>query len=229
MTNRFATIVFDGLILSLVLWIFPVYAWATTPVSCQGLIRVTPSLLGTASSCGPPAKGRTFVFLNPVGPLATGASTFRNYTPGGVIPSGMTLNELSNDRGTAVFDSDNGYVVIAIVWTGSTSDVSYATFVFVPGAEQWILLDIDNKSGLTLKQLQSKTEDAQILTHAIDLLNTLGLASDFSSAGGGGGGAAGSGNGGINVPDPGDPVVAISYCGYIGKVFQGCVIVPIRS
>ena len=54
MTNRFATIVFDGLILSLVLWVFPVYAWAT-PVSCQGLVRVTPSLLGTPS-CGPPAK-----------------------------------------------------------------------------------------------------------------------------------------------------------------------------
>ncbi len=113
MTNRFATIVFDGLILSLVLCVFPVYAWAI-PVSCQGLVRVTPSLLGTPS-CGLPAEGRTFVFLNPVEPLATGAPAFGNYTPGEVIPSGKISAELHSNLGTAVFDSDNGDVVIAIV------------------------------------------------------------------------------------------------------------------
>ncbi len=112
------------------------------------------------------------MILNSVGSLPTGTPAFGNYTPGEVIPSGVISAELRSNLGTAVFDSDNGDVVIAIVWTGSASDVSYATFVFVPGTDPWDLLDIGNKSGFILKELQSKTEDAQILKHAIDLQHT---------------------------------------------------------
>ena len=235
MTNRFATIVFDGLILSLVLWIFPVYAWAT-PVSCQGLVRVTPSLSGTtASSCGPSPKNpppgpseRGITVLPPVGPLDTGAPTFGNYSLGTNITSGGMLSLTYPELDTAYSDSIDGDVVISVLWTGSASDVSYAVLVYVPNESipnNWDVLYVDNSSKLTLKQLQSRTELAQLASNAVNLINTLKLEGDLSSVGGGGGG---SGNGGIDVPDPGAPV-AILECAYIGRSFQGCVIVQVPT
>ena len=238
MTNRFATIVFDGLILSLVLCVFPVYAWAT-PVSCQGLVRVTPSLSGTtASSCGPSPKNpplgpseRGIVVLPPAGPLGAGTTTFGNYSLGTNITSGDMLLLTDPEVHTAQLDSGEGDVVISVLWTGSTSDVSYAVLIYVPNEsipDNWDVLYIDNNSKLTLKQLQSNTELAQLASQAVHLINTLNLGGDLGSVGGGGGGGGGSGNGGIDVPDPEAPV-AILECGYIGGKFQGCVVVPVPT
>ena len=166
--------------------------------------------------------------LNPVGPLTTGAPTFGNYSLGTNITSSGMLLLTGPEVGPAMSDTGEGDVVISVLWTGSTSDVSYAVLVYVPNESvhnNWDVLYIDNNSKLTLKQLQSRTELAQLASNAVNLINTLKLEGDLSSVGGGGGG---SGNGGIDVPDPEAPG-AILECGYIGGKFQGCVIVQVPT
>ncbi len=156
---------------ALVMGLFPLPVWATTPVQCQGLAQ--PPTMGltadsTASSCGPPPSTNpsspgviAYEIFGPVS-LPNLPTTIGNYALGDAANS-STADELSQYRGYG-----NGTVAVVCA-CGNPQDVSWAALVYVGGV--WVYALVENNSGMTKAQLEQALNTAEVIDEIYDAVD----------------------------------------------------------